>query len=366
MEELDVIKVRFENSKWNYNSLGLTIAPTLNCNLRCPYCYEPRDKFEESIKIMPEKVQESLILFTIDQIKKHEKIKAIGVTWYGGEPLLASDVVLSLSKRLMGVADEYGLKYTSSIVTNGTLLTEKLLKNLLQFNMSQFQITFDGDKPHHDKTRVYPNGKGTFDQVFQKFRLLLEHDVKISVRINVSSENYESIPNLLDRLKEIGATKKNVSVYFAKLTRYANSCPDLGYLDTINFAEIEGTLYRKLIEMGFNYSIFPSPKLLPCGALSPTHFSLDPEGYLYKCWHDIGLKERCIGHVEKGLNHKVYKWLAYTPFEHEECKHCDILPVCLGSCPMIAMENGKPQCPSIKHNIKELLTLYYEYKKQRM
>jgi len=109
LEELDVIKVRFENSKWNYNSLGLTIAPTLNCNLRCPYCYEPRDKFEESIKIMPEKVQESLIMFTIDQIKKHEKIKAIGVTWYGGEPLLASDVILSLSKRLMGVADEYDL-----------------------------------------------------------------------------------------------------------------------------------------------------------------------------------------------------------------------------------------------------------------
>lgn len=70
----------------------------------------------------------------------------------------------------------------------------------------------------------------------------------------------------------------------------------------------------------------------------------------------IGLKERSIGHVETGLNHKVYKWLAYTPFEYKKCKDC--------TRPMIAMENNNPECPPMEHNIKELLTLYYQYKKR--
>ncbi len=366
LNEIDIIKVRFESMRWRSDSLGLTIVPTLKCNLRCPYCYEPRDKFENNLpSTMNEKIQKSLVAFTKDQIEKHEKIKVVGVTWYGGEPLLAFDVISSLSEKLIDLAHEYEIKYIASIITNGTLLNSDMIEKLIsQFNVSQFQLTFDGDKPFHDKTRIYPNGKGTFERVFQSLRLLLDYDAKISLRINVSSKNYESIPGLLDKLKSIGAHEKNVSIYFSKLTKYANSCPNLGYLNSITFANIEPNLYQELIETGFKYSIFPSPKFLPCGALSSTSFSVDLEGYLYKCWYDIGLKERSIGHVETGLNHKVYKWLAYIPFEYKKCKDCTLLPVCLGNCPMIAMENNNPECPPMRYNIKELLTLYYQYKKQ--
>ena len=34
------------------------------------------------------------------------------------------------------------------------------------------------------------------------------------------------------------------------------------------------------------------------------------------------------------------------------------------SCPLLAMKQGYPQCPSFKYNIDKLLEIYYAYKRQ--
>lgn len=54
------------------------------------------------------------------------RTKDIHVTWFGGEPLLAPDVIESLSGRLMALAEERGGRYEASIVTNGYLLTQDI------------------------------------------------------------------------------------------------------------------------------------------------------------------------------------------------------------------------------------------------
>lgn len=61
--------------------LNLIIAPTLNCNFNCPYCFE-NDKRASTMS-------DSTINDLIDFIKSFEGIKEMSLTWYGGEPLLA-------------------------------------------------------------------------------------------------------------------------------------------------------------------------------------------------------------------------------------------------------------------------------------
>jgi len=85
-------RIRFSKSQ-----LSLTIAPTMACNFKCVYCYEgERAKDVDSNNVtMSEETLNQLVEF----IRK-SGVKKLGVEWYGGEPLLAIDVIENLSKKI--------------------------------------------------------------------------------------------------------------------------------------------------------------------------------------------------------------------------------------------------------------------------
>ena len=101
-------------------AIGLTICPTMGCNFNCPYCFE--DHFARK---MSASVQDDVVALA-GRMLDALRTKDVHVTWFGGEPLLAPDVIESLSGRLMALAEERGGRYEASIVTNGYLLTQDI------------------------------------------------------------------------------------------------------------------------------------------------------------------------------------------------------------------------------------------------
>ena len=101
-------------------AIGLTICPTMGCNFNCPYCFE--DHFARK---MSASVQDDVVALA-GRMLDASRTKDVHVTWFGGEPLLAPDVIESLSGRLMALAEERGGRYEASIVTNGYLLTQDI------------------------------------------------------------------------------------------------------------------------------------------------------------------------------------------------------------------------------------------------
>ena len=71
------------------NSLHLILLPTEQCNFRCKYCYETFKKGK-----MSETVQQSIIKYVRKNIHKYT---GLYVSWFGGEPLIAMDVIERLS-----------------------------------------------------------------------------------------------------------------------------------------------------------------------------------------------------------------------------------------------------------------------------
>src|SRR5690606_23118219 len=96
IDELSSIKLNRAKSKYHDNSLSLTIAPTLDCNMCCPYCYEDKNK-----TVMSEEIQNKLIDFVERHLKDYPNIESFTVTWYGGEPLLQKEIVYNLSRELI-------------------------------------------------------------------------------------------------------------------------------------------------------------------------------------------------------------------------------------------------------------------------
>jgi uncharacterized protein len=74
--------------RFQHFHLNLTIAPTTACNFSCPYCFEKG----VDVKTMTEETMKKTVSFIIDRAAiTNNRVK---IEWYGGEPLLATDVML--------------------------------------------------------------------------------------------------------------------------------------------------------------------------------------------------------------------------------------------------------------------------------
>lgn len=137
MEESDFI--RKENK-----TLNLTIAPTMKCNFRCPYCYEKGVEYRT--------MDQQVIDGTIDFIQRmKEKSEKLEVTWYGGEPLLAMDIIERISEKAIKIFGKEN--YNANMVTNGYLLTGEIAEKLEKLQIERLQITLDGEPGIHNKRR---------------------------------------------------------------------------------------------------------------------------------------------------------------------------------------------------------------------
>lgn len=75
--------------------------------------------------------------------------------WYhSGEPLLAMDIIESMSVRIMEICKKAKRKYISDITTNGYLLSLDVFRKLLDLNVIEYQITIDGPKEIHDAKKA--------------------------------------------------------------------------------------------------------------------------------------------------------------------------------------------------------------------
>src|SRR4051794_16365661 len=88
----------------------LIILPTEKCNFRCTYCYE-----DFSIGKMREPVQRAIESFMNRRIPE---LSELSLDWFGGEPLVAKDVVLSLSSHASRLCREHGVVLRGGMTTN--------------------------------------------------------------------------------------------------------------------------------------------------------------------------------------------------------------------------------------------------------
>lgn len=178
--------------------LSLTILPTEKCNFRCTYCYET---FEIG-RMSPATVAavKALIASRVDDLHY------LNLSWFGGEPLAAPDIVLDISRFAMERSQEREVHFSGSeITTNGSLLTLDLLRKLIEVRQQSFQISLDGWREGHDHTRRSGSGDGTFDLIWSNLLAMRDSDLPfhVTLRIHLTSSNVASVERLA---REIVAT----------------------------------------------------------------------------------------------------------------------------------------------------------------
>ena len=113
-DELSTLRSRYLQSQSNRDILALTIMPTDSCNFNCFYCFQDKKSIH-----MSSDTANALLNFIDSNLSG---VKTLKVTWFGGEPLLALNLIHSLSDSLCRLAKRHSCDYEAFIITNGYLL----------------------------------------------------------------------------------------------------------------------------------------------------------------------------------------------------------------------------------------------------
>ncbi len=167
------------------DSIGqLQLTITEQCNLRCRYC--PYTTGRAGSRVHNEAVMSGQILReAIDFfMARNAKKQRPAVSFYGGEPLLAFDLVkegIAHIRRLQGERD-----VLINIDTNGTLIDDDVARYLIDQRV-HVQISLDGPQELHDRYRLFRDGTGTHEAVVAGLRRLLRLDPEAHLRIRFNA-----------------------------------------------------------------------------------------------------------------------------------------------------------------------------------
>lgn len=355
IDEVESVKMMNNISKFNEDVLLLTIAPTLECNLTCVYCYEKGRRFNQ----MNNQTIDNVINFVKNRI---DKFSVLSVCWYGGEPLMALETIEKLTKAFKDICGEK-IEYIAYMVSNGYLLTPEVAKRLSDLSIDYIQITLDGTKEIHDQRRFLPDNGGTFDTILNNIKNSCDL-LRIVIRINLDKLNGDKSLDILDVLEDYELNNK-VSFYIAQVDNINNTCSNNICLNDLEFSDIEVNFYKEASKRNMHKINFPRVTHSFCGAIILNSYVIDPLGDIYKCWNTIGDKSYCVGNVSKGIviNKQLTKWINYDQVG-EDCINCAILPLCNGGCPYHYIKSGKHRCNSFKNNHNDIIKSFYNQQKE--
>lgn len=361
-DEIKFLEHQQHQSQYSNSSLSLTIAPTINCNLACPYCFESHKKG----KMSPE-VIEGIEAF-VENYFKTKHIESLSVTWYGGEPLLYPEVIKQLAPKLIALCKQNNAEYTSDIITNGTKYTKENAEMLKENLVSSVQITIDGDKHTHDCRRVNKGGGGSFDQIMKNVEASIGI-IPITVRINVDKGNVAFGERAFQSFKDMPwFNSEHLNFYYGWVREFTGHVKGVTglTLDPSTYHEESESFREMLSQHGYTNQDLPTPNTT-CVATNTNGFVIGPTGEFWKCWSVIGDEEQCFGSVfdEISINDSYLEYMEESWVQDEECRNCEALPICMGGCSDVRLNRNKGRidhkdCGVWRYAMKEKLRKHYE------
>jgi uncharacterized protein len=325
----------------NYPISTLVLNVNTGCNLSCSYCYkEDLATPDRGRKMAFETAAKSFELL----LREARDRRRVNLVFFGGEPLSNMPLIRAMVDYAERRAAEVGKTVDFSLTTNATLLTEELVDWFSAHRLG-ITISMDGPKALHDRNRKTVGGRGTYDVVAKKARMLLERHKTRPVGARVTlTQGVTDVVAIHRHLKdEIGFFE----VGFAPVTA--------GDIAAFNLTEIElaavfegmkalGRDYRDQALEGGNNGFANMHQLmtdlhdgtrksLPCGA-GLGMLAVDHAGGLNLCHRFTGSKLSTFGDVDAGIDKpRLGAFLEGAQDRSQRpCATCRIRNICSGGC----------------------------------
>lgn len=222
VDELADVKELYNLYVNDQNVLSLTILPTEGCNFACPYCFL-YDKTNTTMRDEDYDMLYDYISNFMSQ-RESERDRRLIINWFGGEPTLCAKKITKFMNRIQTFVKEQKISLYSTITTNGYLMDGKMFQEFLESGITDFQVTIDGEKENHDKTRYLRNGEGTYDTILKNLvqirSLNTEIDYQFKIRGNFTKNSILHMYDFVRIYKEQIYDGKHFTLYFRPVYEY--------------------------------------------------------------------------------------------------------------------------------------------------
>lgn len=332
-------------------TIFMDLLLTEDCNCACDYCFV--DGKNDHNRITP-KLAKRAIDFLLERSGNE---KDLGILLFGGEPLLEFDLI-KLIVRYAKKASRNGKTITFSMTTNGTLMTEKMMRYFQRHNI-RYLLSLDGGERSHNRHRKFKNGTGSFDVVAEKLSLMKHYQPWLGARVTPTPETIEYLYRDVQELYSLGInqfiiglasgvewTEEDGKIYLREMRKLARFYRE----ERQKGGHIRLTVFEKSdLDDGGKFDL---SSYWGCGA-GRARISVNTRGEIFGCARLASVNGLC-GTLKLGdLGHGFYELQARSLLmdnsisKRTACKTCTYQDRCSGGCPAINMaDTGNIFTPS--------------------
>lgn len=188
----------------NHRCEQVILQVTQACNLMCDYCPFASKTVGDIMRNHSSKQMSiEIAKKSIDFYAEHsDEAKVAKVGFYGGEPLIAFDLIRKVVEYAKTVIKDKNIIFT--MTTNGTLINDEII-NFLVENKFIVLFSIDGPQRIHDKKRVKADGTGSFESAYGNYLKVLKaygKEASSCIAFNMVLDPEEDFQETVDFLKK--------------------------------------------------------------------------------------------------------------------------------------------------------------------
>jgi len=332
------------------------------CNLRCFYCIVHKTPEKMDLK-MATKAMEKIV----SDAKKAGYLEIV-CTFGGGEPLQEVEGMLKLIDVGRRVAKKNSILLRFGIVSNATLITEKVAEILKREDIF-VAVSMDGVGEYHDRQRPFVGGGPSFQAVKNGIDALKKVGLRFNTTAVITSKNVshlpamtkyflqEEIPFIYALYKDNPNSQEDMTASDEELIKYFRLAFDEIYKNPPKYSLLGGLL---------DLIILNAPHIHPCR--SGRHYLvLRHDGDISFCPVRIDIptgKLLTKGNIAQKIhNGSVLIPKARSVNDVDICSTCVWRYACCGGCPLITKiykdtyNSNSPLCHVFKSLIPDLLRI---------
>ncbi|MEZ5658920.1 MAG: quinohemoprotein amine dehydrogenase maturation protein [Burkholderiaceae bacterium] len=334
----------------------LVLNVNTGCNLSCTYCYkEDLDSPADGKRMSLDTAKASIEML----LAESPDLDEYNLVFFGGEPLSNMPLIRAVVEHARPRFAAAGKRVNFTLTTNATLLTEEII-DWLDAHRFGITVSIDGPRRLHDLRRRTVGGKGSYDTVVAKSKMLLARyrSRPVGARVTLTAGVTE-IEAIWQHLKgELGFFEVGFSpVTSGELAEFNLGAEDLQRV--FDGMKALGARYRDAALRGENIGFSNlhqlmqdlcegRSKALPCGA-GVGMLAVDHEGGLNLCHRFTGSQQARFGSVADGIDREPLAEFIAQRAERagKGCETCRIRNLCAGGCYHESYAHfGDPQSPT--------------------
>jgi uncharacterized protein len=176
---------------------GFRIVVTDKCNMACRYCFVDTNTGARDITLEELKTGFEL-LFSFNKGRA-----GLNYQWFGGEPLIRKDLLIEGDNLAKKLSTTYGVSLRPTIVTNGTILDDKILKHFEDFGYG-VGVSIDGPPDVNSSERRFISGRPTEHLVEANIKKLLQAGIHVGANVTPTASNFLNLDKTGDYILEMG------------------------------------------------------------------------------------------------------------------------------------------------------------------